>query len=93
MNLDQDRFYEAVFFIVSNSYLSPFNFPNNKTLDLAPTEYGKVEQIISIWHDDSMQQVIAESFSNWLEQFANELEAGKYTLYEEDDGLVIIDDV
>ena len=66
---------------------------NHECLDLAPTEYGNVGQIISMWHDDGTRQVIAESFSHWLEQFANELEAGKYTLSEESDGLVSIDDI
>ena len=66
---------------------------NHECLDLTPTEYGKVGQIISMWHDDGARQVIAESFSHWLEQFAEELEAGKYILSEEHDGLVSTDDI
>ena len=66
---------------------------NHECLDLAPTEEGDVGQIISMWHDDAERQVIANSFRGWLEQFANDLEAGRYTLSEEYDGLVSIDDI
>jgi cell wall assembly regulator SMI1 len=46
-----------------------------------------------MWHDDAERQVLAESFRGWLEQFANDLEAGRYALSEEYDGLVSIDDI
>jgi cell wall assembly regulator SMI1 len=64
---------------------------NHECLDLAPTQYGNVGQIISMWHDDAKREVIAENFSAWLEQFANDLEAGRYA-FSEEYGLVIIDD-
>ena len=66
---------------------------NHECLDLAPTQEGVVGQIISMWHDDAERLVIANSFRGWLEQFANDLEAGRYTLSEEYDGLVSIDDI
>lgn len=66
---------------------------NHECLDLAPTEYGDVGQIISIWHDDATREVVAESFCNWLEQFANDLEAGRYALSGEDNSLVSINDI
>jgi cell wall assembly regulator SMI1 len=66
---------------------------NHECLDLAPTEEGDVGQIISMWHDDAERQVKAGSFRGWLEQFANDLEAGRDAPSEEDDGIVNIDDV
>ena len=66
---------------------------NHDCLDLAPTEEGNMGQIISMWHDDAVRQVMAKSFRSWLEQFANDLEAGRYALSEEYGGLVSIDDV
>jgi cell wall assembly regulator SMI1 len=66
---------------------------NHECLDLAPTEEGDVGQIISMWHDVEERKVIADSFRGWLEQFANDLEAGRYTLSKEYDGIVSIDDI
>jgi cell wall assembly regulator SMI1 len=66
---------------------------NYECLDLAPTEEGEVGQIISMWHDEAKRQVLADSFRGWLEQFANDLEAGRYVLAEEYDSLVSIDDI
>ncbi len=66
---------------------------NYECLDLDPTEEGDVGQIISMWHDDGERRVLADSFRGWLEQFANDLEAGRYALSEEYVGLISIDDI
>ena len=66
---------------------------NHECLDLAPTEEGDVGQIITMWHDGGERQVLADSFRSWLEQFANDLEAGKYVLSEDYDGFVSIDEI
>jgi cell wall assembly regulator SMI1 len=47
-------------------------------LDLDPPPRGHVGQIISFWHMDEKRQMLAKNFSEWLETFANDLEAGKY---------------
>lgn len=60
---------------------------NHLCLDLDPAPGGRVGQIITMWHDDSTRGVLAESFSDWLTDFANALEAGQYS-YTEDDGMI-----
>ncbi len=55
-------------------------------VDMHPAEGGKSGQIINFWHADTKREVIAGSYGAWLDQFAQDLKAGKYRL--EDDGLV-----
>ncbi|MCC3406255.1 MAG: SMI1/KNR4 family protein [Microcoleus sp. PH2017_10_PVI_O_A] len=47
-------------------------------LDLEPALTGQVGQIIVMCHDDGYRDVIADSLRQWLEQFATDLETGKY---------------
>jgi cell wall assembly regulator SMI1 len=47
-------------------------------LDFCPTLEGEVGQVISYWHVSDVREVIANSFLNWLQEFANDLERGKY---------------
>jgi cell wall assembly regulator SMI1 len=56
-------------------------------LDLAPAPDGQVGQIIMMWHDDAAREVHAVSFIDWLERFADQLDAGAYA-YSPDDGVV-----
>ena len=48
--------------------------------DLDPGPGGAPGQIVSFWHADDRREVIAPSFSAWLEAFANDLEQGRYTV-------------
>lgn len=66
---------------------------NHECLDLAPTEYGDLGQIISMWHDHAIREVIAKNFCSWLEQFAGELESGRYIVSREGEGLISVDDI
>jgi cell wall assembly regulator SMI1 len=56
-------------------------------VDLNPTPRGTLGQVISFWHTRDEREQIALSFRDWLQGFANDLEAGKYVV--EDDSLVI----
>jgi len=47
-------------------------------LDLNPGPLGKEGQIILMWHDDDPRTVVASSYREWLEQFAADLEGGRY---------------
>jgi cell wall assembly regulator SMI1 len=61
-------------------------------LDLDPAPGGQVGQIITVWHDWEHREVIASNFQAWLEQFADDLESGKYSVSEEYGGLVKLDE-
>lgn len=39
---------------------------NHLCLDLNPSPFGHVGQVIQTWHDDSKRKLIASSFENWL---------------------------
>jgi cell wall assembly regulator SMI1 len=62
-------------------------------LDLAPKRGGRVGQIIIWWHDDSHRVVLARSLTQWLADFADELEAGEYTTSPDYHGLVHVSDL
>lgn len=47
-------------------------------LDLAPPPGGDVGQIITFWHMDGKREKLAPSFRFCLQEFANDLEQGKY---------------
>ncbi len=49
-------------------------------VDFDPAPGGTVGQIVVFWHMVSKRQVIATSFRAWLEQFADDLEHGKYII-------------
>jgi cell wall assembly regulator SMI1 len=66
---------------------------NHDCLDLAPAEGGKVGQIISMWHDDAERKIIAPSFRDWLQSYAEGLESGKFVFSDEYNGIVNVDDV
>ena len=52
-------------------------------LDLAPMPGGEVGQIVLMYHDIPTRQVVAQSLGEWLKDFADDLEAGRY-VYDED---------
>jgi cell wall assembly regulator SMI1 len=41
-----------------------------------------------MWHDDAARDLVAPSYRDWLSQFADALEAGKYALSAEYGGIV-----
>jgi len=59
-------------------------------LDLDPAPGGDLGQIITMWHDSPERHILAPSFSAWLGQLANALEAGRNFL--DDYALVIWDE-
>lgn len=66
---------------------------NHDCLDLEPSEGGNVGQIITMWHDDSDRKLVASSFREWLQEYAEGLKEGKFVLSEEYGGIVNADDV
>jgi len=49
-------------------------------VDLDPTEEGSPGQIVTFWHADGDRDVRADSLSALLDEFAEQIEAGEYTL-------------
>ena len=49
-------------------------------LDLDPDKGGNIGQVLILWHDDATRPLVAKSFTEFLSNFANDLEAGKYSV-------------
>jgi cell wall assembly regulator SMI1 len=64
---------------------------NHDCLDLNPGEGGKRGQIITMWHDERERQIVAPSFREWLEQYAEGLKLGQFVFSEEHGGIVNVD--
>ena len=61
---------------------------NHYCLDLSPDEGGKKGQIIRIWHDSPERELIASSFSEWINEFAEDLENEEYIYSQEWGGVI-----
>jgi cell wall assembly regulator SMI1 len=51
-------------------------------LDLDPDQDGKYGQIIMLWHDDPLRSLQADNFTEFLSNFADDLENGGYLVDE-----------
>jgi cell wall assembly regulator SMI1 len=60
--------------------------------DLAPAPGGDVGQIIPWWHNDVSCPILTRTFTEWLERFADQLEAGLWVVSEEYYALVEAND-
>lgn len=58
-------------------------------LDLDPPPEGQWGQIITMWHEVGVEEVIASSLKEFLARLAEDLNAGAYT-YSEEHGLISI---
>jgi cell wall assembly regulator SMI1 len=71
----------------------PFTYDgsgNHYCIDLDPDEGGHYGQVIRMWHDDAERPLIADSFRDFVNEFAQGLKAGEYR-FEEYTGIVRID--
>lgn len=66
---------------------------NHDCLDLNPGVKGQSGQIIKMWHDGEERPLEAESYAAWLEQFASDMEAGRYQMSEEYGAIMLTDDI
>jgi cell wall assembly regulator SMI1 len=66
---------------------------DHHSLDLDPAPGGTPGQILLMYHDDPARTLVAPGFRQWLEQFADDLEAGLYVLSDEYGGLVRSDEI
>jgi cell wall assembly regulator SMI1 len=51
---------------------------NHICIDLDPTEDGNFGQVIQMWHDSSNRELYASSFKEWINNYLNDLEQGKF---------------
>ena len=61
---------------------------NGKMIDMDPTESGTAGQIIQMWHDDAAREKIANSLREFLQNYVQDLEAGRYVL-DADYGVIL----
>ena len=61
-------------------------------LDLNPPEGGKAGQVIEVPHDEWVRIVLADSFAEWMEEFASGLTSGQYIYSEFHSGLITIEE-
>ncbi len=61
---------------------------NEYCLDMDPAPGGFVGQIISIRHHEPDRRIIAYSYGEWLKEYANDLDAGKYVVDRDEYGIV-----
>lgn len=65
---------------------------NHDCLDMSPAEGGTVGQIITMWHDDPIREIVAPSFQAWLQQYALGLASGLLVFSEDYGGIVNAED-
>lgn len=71
----------------------PFTYDgsgNHYCIDLDPDKGGHYGQVIRMWHDDAERPLIARSFTEFINKFVLDLEAGDYR-YEEYSGIIRIE--
>ena len=61
---------------------------NSKMIDLDPSEQGTAGQIIQMWHDDAAREKEANSLREFLQNYVQDLEAGRYVL-DADYGVIL----
>lgn len=67
---------------------------NHICLDMNPADGGRVGQMITMWHDSSERELVADSFRQWVEEYAAALEAGEYVYSPEEYAAIVrVEDV
>ena len=57
-------------------------------IDIDPAPGGTAGQIIQMWHDDAAREKIANSLREFLQNYVQDLEAGRYVL-DADYGVIL----
>jgi len=74
-----------------NIHWIPFTYDGNGNhicLDLDPTKEGNYGQVIRIWHDEPERELLANTFTEWINEYADQL-ANKEFIYSDDYGVII----
>lgn len=56
---------------------------NHDCLDLDPDQDGVSGQVIRMWHDDAVRELLGENMLQWLTYFAEDLQEGRYVYHPE----------
>ena len=80
INLDEGESIGPVKPQIWNAKWTPFagDGGNFLCIDFDPDQDGQSGQVFSWWRDGSPNEWLAPSYRAWLEQYATDLEAGKY---------------
>ncbi len=74
----------------------PFTYDgqgNHYCIDLDPTSHGTRGQVITLWNEGEERMVLANSFSDWWEEYVDELEAGEYVYSPQYEAIVHKEDL
>lgn len=74
-----------------NIHWVPFTYDGNGNhicIDLDPTEEGNYGQIIRMWHDEPVRELLADSFTEWIEEYVDQLNNQEF-VYSEDYGIIV----
>lgn len=69
----------------------PFSYDGNGNhycIDLDPSAEGTYGQIIRVWHDEPVRELLNSSFTEWINEYISQLENNEFT-YSEDYGVLI----
>lgn len=57
-------------------------------VDADPDSFGVVGQVITMWHDSSERELLANNFTEWFSSYVSDILAGKY-VYSDDYGSIV----
>jgi cell wall assembly regulator SMI1 len=79
---------KPIFWNVKRLFITD-NSGTHLTLDLDPPLEGQYGQVFDHSHEVGPERVLAPSWSAFLNEFADDLEAGKYVYFEEEDTVAL----
>ena len=62
-------------------------------LDLSPTSSGKKGQIITLWYELAEREIVASSFTQWFEDYLEQLYSGELFYSKEHNSIVYKDEI
>jgi len=64
---------------------------NHYCIDLSPSPTGKKGQVITLWYESSERELVSESFTQWFEEYIEELFTGELIYSKEYNSIVYKD--
>ena len=62
-------------------------------LDLSPTSSGRKGQVITLWYDLAEREIVASSFTQWFEDYLEQLYSGELFYSKEHNSIVYKDEI
>ena len=66
---------------------------NSYCIDLDPNSSGTKGQVITLWYEFAQREIVAKSFSQWFEEYVNELSSGELFYSKEYNSIVYKDEI